>query len=305
MGLKVLLGPSTFAAQDRAPVELLESSGLEVQDNPFKRRLTKEELLELLPGVDGLVAGLEPLSRDVMEASDLKVISRCGAGMVNVDQEAAADLGIRVFNTPDAPTDAVAELTVGALLSLLRSIPQMDARLHAGEWDKRIGTQLRGKTVAVVGFGRIGRAVARLLAPFGARIIAVDPALSGEAEGFEVVSMDDALAQADVVSLHASGESALLGSDEFARLKSGAYVLNAARGGVVDEDALAVALDDGRVAGAWLDVFSAEPYEGPLASYDQVVMTPHVGSYTTECRSCMEMESVQNLLRGFEEAGLR
>ena len=294
---KILIGPSTFAAVDPTPLETLNDSGLEVIDNPFKRRLTRPELLDLLtPDVVGLIAGLEPLDRDVMAGSSLKVISRCGSGMSNVDLTAASDLGIVVRSTPTAPVTAVAELVVGAILNLLRSVPSMDRSLHRREWNKRIGQQLSGKTVAVVGFGRIGRKVSQFLKAFDAKIVAVDPVYSDPPEGVTLLNLDGALKLADIVTLHCSGEDHLIGNSELQQMKPGSYLVNAARGGLVDEEALIHALDQRHLAGAYLDTFGSEPYQGPLCEYDQVLLTPHIGSYTVECRRQMETEAVRNLL---------
>ena len=294
---KILIGPSTFAAVDPTPLEALNDSGLEVIDNPFKRRLTRAELLDLLtPDVVGLIAGLEPLDRQVMSNSSLKVISRCGSGMSNVDLTAASDLGIAVRSTPTAPVTAVAELVVGAILNLLRSVPSMDRSLHRREWNKRIGQQLSGKTVAVVGFGRIGRRVSQLLKAFDTKIIAVDPVRSDPPDGVNFLNLAEALELADIVTLHCSGEDHLIGDSELQRMQPGSYLVNAARGGLVDEDALVQALDRDHIAGAYLDTFGTEPYQGPLCEYDQVLLTPHIGSYTVECRLQMETEAVDNLL---------
>lgn len=298
MSQKILLGPSSFAETDKAPLARLQEAGYEVVDNPYKRKLTKPELFDLLtPDVIGIIAGLEPLDREVMSRSSLKVVSRVGSGMSNVDQNAAEELGIAVRSTPNGPTEAVAELTLGALLSLLRMIPQMDQALHACKWNKRIGAQLEGKTVAIVGYGRIGRRVAELLSPFHIRLLVVDPYLkqSDVAEA-ELMALDEALPQADVISLHSSGEACLLGEREFRLMKQGAFLLNVARGGLVAEEPLIAALDDGRVVGAWFDTFGTEPYTGPLCGRENVVLTPHVGSYTLECRQGMENEAVDNLL---------
>jgi D-3-phosphoglycerate dehydrogenase len=292
---KILIAPSTFGAVDKAPVERLRQAGAHIVQNPYKRKLTKEELHSLLPGVIGLIAGLEPLTRDVLEKSQLKVISRCGVGLSNVDLQAAADLGIAVRSTPDAPTTAVAELTIGAMLTLLRMVGRMDRDLHDGIWNKRIGTQLEGRTVVIIGFGRIGQKVASLLAPFNVKIIAVDPCRT-ECSSVQVLPLHEALRHADIVTAHCSGETCILGEKEFELLKLGAFVLNAARGGLIDEKALLKSLDDGRVAGAWFDSFDEEPYGGPLTKYPQVILTPHVGSYTQECRARMELEAVDNLL---------
>jgi len=298
MASKILIGPSSFAASDKTPMTRLTAAGYEIVDNPYKRKLTKKELLDLLDdGIVGLIAGLETIDREVLEKSRIQVISRVGAGLSNVDMDAARDLGVQVFNTPDAPTNAVAELTIGAMLSLLRMIPQMDQALHAGQWQKKIGLQLQGKTVVIVGFGRIGRRVAELLSPFEVKILIVDPHVDESAcARYRKVTLHAALREADVLTVHSSGQDCIIGEKEFAHMKKGAYLLNVARGGVISENALVTAIKDGRVAGAWLDTFEEEPYKGPLCGCPNVILTPHVGSYTAECRSRMESEAVENLL---------
>jgi D-3-phosphoglycerate dehydrogenase len=293
---RILIGPSSFGAAGEAPFRRLQDAGFDVVRNPFGRKLSREELIALLPGVTGLIAGLEPLDRAVLEHSELRAISRCGVGMSNVDLEAAGQMGIAVRSTPDAPTTAVAELTIGMMLALLRRIVPMNADLHDGRWNRVSGQQLEGRTVVVVGFGRIGRRVARLLLAFGARVVAVDPLVEAVEPPIELASLAGVLPQADIVTLHASGDEAILGRAELACLKPGALVLNCGRGGLVDEAALGEALDAGRVAGGWIDAFCDEPYNGPLTRYPQLLLTPHTGSFTVECRRRMELEAVENLL---------
>lgn len=296
-GEKVLLGPSTFAAIDQLPLDCLTATGCEIVDNPYKRKLTKPELIDLLSkGITGVIAGLEPFDREVLERSKLKVISRCGSGLSNVDLTAAKELDIAVCFTPDGPTSAVAELTIGAMLGLLRMIPLMDKDLHQGNWAKQIGMQLEQKTVAVIGWGRIGRKVASLLAPFKVRLLAVDPFIHDTSDENQIVSLDEALSRADIITVHASGEDCIIGEQEFGLMKTGAYLLNAARGGLIDEVALFSAIKEGKIRGAWLDTFDQEPYSGQLTELPQVILTPHVGSYTVECRKSMETEAVENLI---------
>lgn len=297
---KILIGPSSFSEADKTPLETLLSHNFDVINNPYRRKLSKEELIELLPGVSGLIAGLETLDREVLEKSDLKVISRCGSGLSNVDLESTRELNIVVCNTPLGPVTAVAELTIGCLLSLVRQVPQMDWALHQGQWSKRIGKQLQNSFIAVIGFGNIGRRVAQLLYAFGSKVLAVDPFLSDVVENVTVVGLKEALEKADIITLHVSGEECLLGKGEFNLMKEGVYILNAARGGLIDENALKNALDSNKVAGAWIDTFNEEPYNGPLCKYQQVILTPHIGSYTFECRRSMEMEAVKNLLSALE-----
>lgn len=294
---KILIGPSTFAQKDKSPMDLLKESGFQIIDNPYKRKLTKDELLQLLDvDVIGLIAGLEMLDREVLSRSKLKCISRVGSGMSNVDLDAAKELNILVKSTPDAPTQAVAELTIGALLSLLRFIPEMSSDLHGGKWKKQIGRQLEGKNCLIVGYGRIGKRVAKLLSVFGATISVCDPFVVNNSDFSKTPSLEAALPHADIITLHSSGEQCLLGEKEFQLMKHGVIVLNASRGGAIDEKALANSLESGKVMGAWMDTFPEEPYSGPLINFPNVLLTPHVGSYTLECRRAMETEAVQNLL---------
>ena len=297
MKKKVLITSSSFGVPDASPIEKLKDAGLEIIKNQYGRKLLKKELEALLPGIEMLIAGLEELDRSVLEKSNLKVISRCGAGLSNIDLEAARALGIAVFNTPDAPTEAVAEMTVGAMLSLRRPIPRMNAAVHDGRWEKMIGAQLEGSAVAIIGFGRIGRRVAELLRPFNVHIIAVDTGQMEKVKDIEVLSLEEALPKADVITIHISGDSKLLDKKQFAIMKKGVFLLNCARGSIIDEPALTAAIKNGQVGGAWLDCFKEEPYKGPLAEVDEVIMTPHAGSYTAACRLKMEMEAVDNVIR--------
>lgn len=310
MPLTVAIGPSSFAEKDPAPRHLLEGAGITVKPNPYGRRLTEPEIIAHLEGVDGLIAGLEPLNRTVLAsaAPRLKALARVGIGVANVDFDAAHEFGVKVSNTPGGPIDAVAEMTLAALLALARQLVPANAALHRGEWKKSIGTGLRGTRVLLVGCGRIGRRVAELLQAFGAEVLACDPALDAASAppGVRRVDLESGLAQADVVSLHASGEACILDARAFDEMKPGTLLLNGARGGLVDEAALCAALDNGTVAGAWFDAFWEEPYTGPLTHYDQVLLTPHAGTYTTQCRRQMETEAVTNLLRdlGIHEPSL-
>jgi D-3-phosphoglycerate dehydrogenase / 2-oxoglutarate reductase len=302
--LRVLVSTSSFAAADPTPLKRLEQAGCEVTLNPHGRVLTEDEVVALLADVDGLIAGTEPLTERVMaERPQLRVISRVGVGLERVDLVAAVERGVRVFITPDALTDAVAELTLGAMLTVLRRVPEMNAALHAGGWEKKMGTLLRGKTVGIVGLGRIGKAVALLLQPFGVRVVARDAEPDrewAEAHGVEFMSLDDLVGVVEILTVHASGRDCLIGADELSRLPAGAIVLNAARGGLVDEHALHEGLVSGRIAGCYLDTFEREPYDGPLRDVPNALLTPHAGSYAREARARMELEAVENLLSVLE-----
>jgi D-3-phosphoglycerate dehydrogenase len=305
--MKILIGTSSFGVTDDAPLRTLEAAGIDVVMNPYGRKIDDVELPALLSDdTVGIIAGLETLDRPTLSTSGIRVVSRVGAGMSNVDLEAARELGVLVYSTPDAPTRAVAELTLGAMLSLLRQLPPMDRDMHAGKWVRRLGRQLDQRTVAIIGFGRVGRRLASLLAPFGTRVVVVAPSLEeAHTDGLPVLTLDDALAQADIVTVHASGDERILDERAFSLLRERTLVLSAARGACVSEPALIAALDSGRVAGAWIDTFEQEPYAGPLAAYDNVLLTPHVGSNTIECRVEMEQDAVDHLLTGLAKLGLR
>ncbi|MYR47707.1 hydroxyacid dehydrogenase [Streptomyces sp. SID4928] len=261
-------------------------------------------MVELAADCTGIIAGNEPLTAEVLRALPrLRCISRCGTGTDNIDLDAARALGISVRRTPDAPVTAVAELTVGLVLTLLRHLHTLNAAVHAGGWPRLAGTLLEGRTVGIVGLGRIGRAVTDRLTPFGCRIVAADPspeaARWAENRPVEMGGLPGLLAAASILLLHTpSTDRPLLGEAEFAAMRPGALLVNVARGKLVDEAALHRALLDERLAGAALDVFHEEPYKGPLAAMPQVVLTPHIGSFTTESRTAMEIQAVAHLLEG-------
>lgn len=301
--LKILLGPSQMG---QPAIDKLESKGFDVIANPYQRKLTKDELKILLVGVDGIIAGLEPLDREIIENSSLKVISRCGSGIMNVDTEAAKDAGVHFYYTPLGPTASVAEMTLCNILTLLRNIPEVNNKMHERKWEKNTGNLLSGKNVLIIGFGKIGRAVADLLKPFKVKIVVVDPYFveSDYTGSVTISSLDEALPIADIVLIHTSSTDTILNEEKFKLIKSGAFILNAARGTSIDEMALINVLKRKKISGAWLDVFSEEPYFGPLCDCNNVILTPHISSYTVEGRLNMENEAVENLIEGFKESGL-
>jgi D-3-phosphoglycerate dehydrogenase len=303
----VLISTSSFGAVDPSPLERLRASGLSVEISDRGRQLSEPEVTELLAGKAGLIAGTEPLTRAVMLANPkLRVISRVGAGLDNIDLEAAGELGIQVYSTPAGPALAVAELALALMLDVLRGISRADRRIRAGIWEKEYGCLLSGKVVGIVGYGSVGRALGRLLGGFDCQLIVYDPLVpcaavddGGIVE--QMASLEQLLAGADIVSLHCARCEQTLGlldGDRMRMMKRGAVLVNTSRGGIVDEDALAKALDSGRLAGAGLDVFGNEPYEGPLRGRDDVVLTPHVGGYAAEARIRMEADAAANLLLG-------
>ncbi|MFA5147179.1 MAG: phosphoglycerate dehydrogenase [Candidatus Omnitrophota bacterium] len=300
---RIAITLTSFAEYDTRPMDTLKKRGLDIVSNAHRRTLAKGEIPELCAGCAGIIAGTEPYdSRTLAALSGLKVISRCGAGTDNVDLDAAGKMGIKVFNTPDGPTEAVAELTVGLIFSLARHIARSDRDIRNGVWNKRMGGLINGKKAGIVGFGRIGRRVAEILRALGAEVVFYDPLKAAEkAKGLSGVRLEELLKGSDIVTLHipyTKDNHHVFSSKELSLMKEGAVLINASRGGIVDEEALYGALKSGRLSGAAVDVFEKEPYSGPLKELDNVVLTPHIGSYARESRVSMELEAANNLIKG-------
>ena len=301
--MKVLTSPSSFGKISSDPFDLLEKNGYEVINNPFGRRLTEDEVIEIGKECIGIVAGVEPLTARVMDnLPALKCISRVGVGMDSVDMEYAKTKGIKVVNTPDGPTRGVAELTLSLTMTLLRGIPQADAALKQRKWQKVIGNLLKGKTIGVVGLGRIGRMTAEIFRALGNEVIGCDLYPNEEwakEKNVKVVSQEELFKTADIITLHIPGNSdktPAIGNEQLSLMHSEAVLINVARGGVVDEDALFDLLSTDKIKGAAIDVFSEEPYTGKFCDLDNVVLTPHLGSYAKEGKLKMEVDAVENLL---------
>jgi len=298
----ILITTSSFGKADPRPLDQLRDAGFDVQLNPFGRKLTESEVLNLVEQhhPTGMIAGVEPLTQKVLTAANqLKAISRCGIGLESVDCATAKELGIKITNTPDGPTLAVAELTVGMMLTLLRKIHFSDAAIRHGQWVRPMGSLLHGKTVGIVGCGRIGAAVAVRLKAFGCRMIGCD-VIQKESDHIQMMNADQVFAESDIISLHMPGGKSnyhFMDGRRINSMKKGAVLINTARGDLVDEKALGAALQSGHLSGAALDTFESEPYEGPLSALENVLLTAHIGSYAAEARVMMEAQAVENLLK--------
>jgi D-3-phosphoglycerate dehydrogenase len=302
---RVLITAAPFAQIDRRPFEWLDAAGIEHVTNPHGRRLTESELAKLIPGFDALIASTEPITARVMSAAPtLRMISRVGIGLDSVDLIAARRHGVCVAYTPDAPAPAVAELTIGLMVSLLRSIHVAHAQMRAGEWQRLMGRRLAEMTVGILGVGRIGGRVIRHLSSFGCPIVANDLVPNPEISGIQWMSKEDIYRNADLISLHLPLTKAtrnLIGTAELAAMRPGSFLVNTSRGGIVNEAALANALRLGHLAGAALDVFCEEPYAGELTRVPGCLLTSHMGSMTEDCRARMETEATENLLQFFKD----
>ncbi len=305
----ILITTSSFGAGTDDLLARLREGARTVVLNPHKRKLTEAEVTELVREHRpvGMIAGIEPLTEAALVAANgLKVISRCGAGTDSVDLAAARRLGIVVTATPDAVTIPVAELTVDLILGVLRNTHAADASIRRGDWERPMGRLLFEKTVGIVGLGRIGTYLSRLLSPFGCRLVGFDPALTSH-EVCRLIGLQELIELSDVVTLHIpySRENHwIMDRERIARMKQGAVLINAARGGLVDEKALGEAIRAGRLSGAGLDCFENEPYRGDLVELPQVLLTPHIGSYAAEARAMMETQAVDNLLLELDRQGV-
>ncbi len=274
--------------------------------------LTAAELTPMIKGVDGMIAGLDEIDREVIDAADrLRVIARYGVGLDRVDLEAAKQKGIVVTNTPGANAVSVAELTIGLMIALARKIPDANNRTKLGEWPRVKGVSLTGKTIGLLGLGAIGRRVGQLLRGFECLVLGYDPEVSAEeaaAFGIKWVLRDEVIARADFLSLHLPATPAtvnMINRQVIAAMKDGVYLVNTARSELIDEVALLEALRSGKIAGLALDTFRHEPpgADNAVLQFDQVIATPHTGSHTDNATNAMGRMALSDclaVLRGQE-----
>lgn len=303
--MKILIATYPFGETGRRPLDILEATGWELVANPYKRRLKAGEVAKHLADVDAVIAGTEPYTEETLaDASRLKVISRVGIGLDNVDLAYCQRRGIKVTYTPEAPSDGVAELTVANILNLLRHIHESDRSVREQAWNRLMGHLVREVTIGVLGVGRIGSRVIRLLEPFHAKILAcdIDPVAQKTKmpESVKWCEVDHLLAESDVVTVHIplnTQNHYFMNRVRMSRMKTGAMLVNTSRGGVIDENALVDALRQRHLGGAALDVFEKEPYEGPLTRMDNVVLTAHIGASARESRYLMELSAAEDCVR--------
>jgi phosphoglycerate dehydrogenase-like enzyme len=298
---RVAVTPRSLRSASGSHVERLRRHGAHPVFPDHDRLLTEAEMVELVEGCDALIVGLDPVTDEVLGAGPLRVVVKYGSGLDNIDVAAARDRGIPIGATPGTNARSVAELTIGLLIALARHIPYHDRRLRAGSRTRRTGRELRGRVLGLVGCGAVGREVGRLGVALGLRVIAHDPAVDEAPSGIELVPLDEVLTGSDVVSLHlplTEQTHHLIDARAIDRMRPDAMLINTARGGLVDETALADALRAGRLAGAACDVFSQEPpSRSPLLSLDTFVASPHAGAATVEATEATGRRAVDEVLR--------
>jgi D-3-phosphoglycerate dehydrogenase / 2-oxoglutarate reductase len=310
--MKALITTIPFAEKNKLPFELLEAAGIEYLVNPLNKKLTEDELSNMISDFDIIIAGTEPITKKVMSnASNLKIISRVGIGLDSVDLIEAEKRNIKIAYTPDAPAPAVAELTIGLIFSLLRSIHLSNSQLHNGFWNRIFGRRISEITLGIIGVGRIGSRVIRRTKPFGTPRFLVndlDPSKASDMDfKLEWTSKKRIYQEADIICIHlplTRHTSNLIRKKELMSMKKDAAIINVSRGGIVNENDLYEVLKSGHLSGAAIDVFEHEPYNGKLTEIDRCILTAHMGSMSIDCRSRMEIEATEDVIRFFKNQSL-
>ena len=282
-------------------IEQMRTAGLTVD---VRDDITPEQLMVELPNYDGMVVrSRTKVRKDLIDlCPNLKVIVRGGAGLDTIDHEYAKEKGIAVMNTPLANSKSVAELTIGYMLMMARSLYAASATIKAEKWEKKAfnGVEIGGKTLGLIGIGNIGKETAKRAIAMEMSVIAYDPFVKEAPEGIKLVSLDELLAGADYISLHlpkTKESTNMISTEQFAKMKNGVRIINCARGGIIDEAALYEALTSGKVAGAALDVFAEEPpTDWKLAKLDNVIASPHIGAATKEAQARVGAEVAEKLI---------
>jgi len=307
---KVYITSRSFGQYCEEALELVKSAA-EVEQNPYSRAMSEEELLQAVKNVEGLIVGADEISRKIIKhAKKLRIIARHGVGVDNIDLKAATDNNVIVTYTPHVNAEAVADFTLGLILSVARRIPQAHLSMKQGKWEatKFIGDELYGKTLGIIGLGGIGYRVAKRAKGFDMRILAYDPYISHERArevSAELVDLETLLRESDFVALHVAltdETRGMIGEKEFDLMKKTAYFINTSRGQAADEKALYKALKEGKIAGAAIDVYSKEPprADSPLLKLDNVVTSPHIAAYTHEALRRMDMMNAGDVVKFFK-----
>jgi D-3-phosphoglycerate dehydrogenase len=301
---KILITPRSLTRDGDPALELLKQAGYELVLCTPGKAPDEAELLRLLPGCVGWIAGVEKITEKVLRgARGLKAISRNGTGVDSVDLEACRRLGIAVLRAEGANARGVAELTLGFLLALVRSIPASNAAMKAGRWERGQGTELEGRTLGIIGCGKIGRLVAKFALALDMRVLAYDAfpdAAFAPSAMFRFAALDEVLGSSDAVTLHcphAPGEPPVIDSRSVGKMKKGACLINTARAGLVDPAAVLRGLEQGQISGYAVDAYDTEPpAASALLSHAKVITTPHIGGFTAESVSRATRAAVENLL---------
>jgi len=304
---KIFVATTTYCNHSLEPINLLKSIGFRIDTNEKGRKLTDEEISDTVSQYDGIIAGTESYNVNILNHSkQLKVISRLGTGVDNIDLKAADRMGINVYRTKTSPALGVAELVLGLILNLSRNISSHNTDLKNGIWKKRMGSLISGKTLGIVGLGAVGKEVINISTGFGLKYLVNDIVISPDYDKLNDLtycSLKEVFSKSDIVSVHTNLTEENRGLIDFnliKMMKPDSILINTSRGEIMSEGDLIKALKKKIIAGAGLDVYSTEPYRGKLLEFENVVVTPHIAGYTKEIRSKMELEAAKNLVKGLE-----
>ncbi len=307
MRKKILIATSTFGVFSQEPINLLCENNFDIIRNKTNRKLEQKELAELISGCDAVIAGTEKYSSELIENNDnLKVISRLGVGLDNIESKIIEDGTVKILTTQTTPETAVAELAISLILSLLRSINVNDKNIKDSIWKKQYGSLLSNKTVGIIGLGRIGKEFINLTRGFNLNFYVFDKYPDKnfiKQNDLKLVELDKLLKYSDIITLHLELNDEtknLINLEKFKIMKKTALIINTSRAELINEDDLLLALGKKLIKGGGFDVFHNEPYSGELMKLNNVALTPHVGSYVIEIREKMELEAVQNIIDAFD-----
>ena len=304
----IVLATSTFAKYNKSPLKIISDMNYEYTFNKTGNKLNESNIVNYLKDSIGVIAGTELYSNEILKKlPKLKVISRLGVGMDNIDINAAKEKGIKFYKTKTTPAPAVAELVLGLMLDLSRKISHQNNILKSGTWKKEMGNLLKSKTLGIIGLGIIGKTLVQLVKGFNFNILAFDlyqDKQFSKKNNVTYCDLDTLLLKSDIISIHLNltdETNQIINAKQISKMKQGSILINASRGEMIDEEALYRALKEKKILGAGLDVFNSEPYSGPLRELENVILTPHIGSYAKELRIQMEIEAVENLIKGLNE----
>jgi D-3-phosphoglycerate dehydrogenase len=305
MSKNVYIALSTFAEFGNEPIDILEENGFNISRNITKQRLLPSQIIEYASSADGVIAGVEQYTKSVLEnLPNLKCISRAGVGIDNIDLKYAKYKNIEIKNTPFEVIVPVLELTMSMIFGLLRKTGEQTQVLKSGVWKKLNGSNLNEKKVGVIGTGRIGKKVAECLNYLGAEVLLCDineDIYWSQSINLKYYDLQDIIQTCDIITLHSTSvnNGYLIKSEDIKKMKKDSIIVNTSRGDLIEENALIYGLENNILSGVGLDVFPEEPYSGKLLNYDNIILTPHIATLTTESRLKMETRAVENLVEFF------
>lgn len=314
---KIFVSTYPFGQFNSDPITILQSNGYNVILNPLKRKLTSEEVSKFAQDADAIIAGTEDLTPLINANTNLKIISRVGIGLDSVPLSLCRDRGITVAYTPDAVTNAVVELTIGLMVSLTRKVHLADREIRNGGWSRFTGKRIGESVIGLIGFGRVGSNIFRILKEFRPKKILVNDLkdktseiqkiLDGSSIDIEQVEKSVIYQASDIISLHTPLTKLtfnMVGKSEFETMNKNTFLINTARGGIVNESDLYLAIKEKKISGAAIDVYEREPYQGNLIELDNIILTEHMGSCSYDCRYLMEYGAATEVIRFFKNQPL-